>query len=37
MTDNAEVKDSWQGEIDSLRNYSPLSAIRATTGGRHVF
>lgn len=38
ITDNAESKDSWQGEIDSLRGYLTLSAIRAHAmpGGRHA-
>ena len=38
MTDNADARDSWQGEIDCLRGYPTLSAIRAhaTGGGRHA-
>jgi hypothetical protein len=38
MTDVADAKDSWQGEMDCLRGYPTLSAIRAhaTGGGRHA-
>jgi len=36
MTDNAEAKGNWQGEIDCLRSHPTLSAIRAhaMAGGR---
>lgn len=38
MTDIADARDSWQGEMDCLRGYPTLSAIRAqaTGGGRHA-